>query len=171
VLYGCGGGGGGLRLTSIFKFVEGCMTTIAANREMLAGDRKVTHGSDSHYYAKKIFVVGKDIVGMAGMSKYCSAFLAWYKNPERETKKYPKINEDHFDALILTFDGRLLLYAADEHPDDLDNDYYAIGTGCHAAMAFMSIGLSPEEAVQRTREIDNSTGGRVDVLHRLKSDE
>lgn len=145
------------------------MTTIAANRHCMAADRKVTDG-DTRYYSKKIKRVGKAIVGCAGTAALCNQFFVWFKT--RRDKDKPVIkdaDEDTLDAIVLTDEGRLFVYDKDCQVDELEDDYYAVGTGRQAALAAMFLGADPARAVQVAREIDNDTGGQIDVLETMKN--
>jgi 20S proteasome alpha/beta subunit len=140
------------------------VTTIAANRQMIAGDRKVTHDT-GFYYARKVFRIRDMMVGVSGDAGYTNEFVAWLKKTDWREWAQPTLKKgDEFGAIVLFDSGRMQVWSGDQQGDVCLSPYYATGSGAHAAMAFMSMGLAPDEAVRRTRKIDNATGGRVDVL-------
>lgn len=141
------------------------MTTIAANRKEMAGDRKVTD-DDTHFPSKKIYRVGEAIVGAAGTGPAISKFLKWLRKGDLDTK--PKFDkDDELAALVLTPAG-LFVYGADLEPEEVDAPFYAVGSGKQSALASMHLGCDPKKAVEVACLVDNNTGGPVDVL-KLKS--
>ena len=91
------------------------MTTIAANRKMMAADRKVTDENGLRT-AHKIVRVGDAIVGCAGTCSLTIAFLAYLEVmatcDHDEVAEKPRVGKDEsLSALILTPLG---LFVCDE---------------------------------------------------------
>lgn len=138
------------------------MTTIAANRQCMAGDRRVTLG-EVRYNTKKIKRIGDMIVGGAGSGTAIIKFFRWVE-AGCDLDDTPRLAKDEeFDAIILTATG-LEFWNQDFSPDAMEDDAFAIGTGNQAAMAAMICGCDPGQAVEVAAEVNNNTGGVVDVL-------
>lgn len=143
------------------------MTTIAANRKMMAADRKVTDENGLRT-ARKIVRVGDAIVGCAGTCSLTIAFLAYLEVmatcDHDEVAEKPRVGkDDSLSALILTPLG---LFVCDEsfEIEEILDDFYAVGTGAKAALAAMHLGCSPIEAVEIACRVDPDTGGPIDVM-------
>lgn len=137
------------------------MTTVAASLTEMAADSRVTLEATT-YPARKLAVVGQAIVGVAGTNSWISAFVAWFRKGAKGAPPKTEADEDG-EALILRVDG---LYVCDGSMimDRLERPYHAIGSGAQCALAMLSIGKSPTEAVEKACEIDPSTGGPVQTL-------
>ena len=139
------------------------MTTIASNRRCMAGDTKVSNGSTA-YYTPKVFEIGDSIVGVAGNANLTTKFLAWFRKECPADEVGMSLDEEHeFVALVLNARG-LYVYNDCTEPDRLTNDYFAIGSGADAAIAYMSTGKTPAEAVRAVIKhpmLDSGTGGDV----------
>ena len=140
------------------------MTTIAANRTMIASDSKVTMESrtDSrNFLASKLEEKGGDFIGTAGTVDYCEQFLSWYGSK----KKKPHFPKDaDFEALILTKDGRLIHFDETLTRSVLRDPFFAVGSGAHAALAAMHLGCDPSRAVEIACLVDPFTGPPVQHL-------
>lgn len=137
------------------------MTTIAANRRMMAGDQKVTDG-DKRFHAHKLRRIGEAIVGAAGTGPAIKKFFAWLEEGQQDDP--PKMSkDDELDALVLTPAG-LFCYGADCAAEELLDEFYAVGSGAQAALAAMHLGCSPDKAVEIACLVDNSTDGPIDVM-------
>ena len=137
------------------------MTTIAANREMLAGDQKCTD-DDKSFRTRKIRRVGDALVGAAGTGPAIGKFFRWLEHgKQEEPPKFAK--DDELVALVVTPAG-LFSYDASCTPEEILDEFYAVGSGAQAALAAMHLGCDPERAVEIACKVDNSTGGPVDIL-------
>jgi ATP-dependent protease HslVU (ClpYQ) peptidase subunit len=118
---------------------------------------------------KKIYtiLVGKrkkpHVIGFAGQATSAMMFLEWFKSRDEalRTRILTHCGGDRsFHALI--WDGKKL-FDADEMcvVEEVDGDYYAIGSGaCHAITA-MDCGKGAVDAVRMAMKRDMNTGGRV----------
>ena len=137
------------------------MTTIAANRRMMAGDQRVTDG-DRSFRTRKIRRIGDAIVGAAGTGPAIGKFFQWLADGQQDDP--PKmVKDDELDALVLTPAG-LFCYGTDCTAEEVLDDFYAVGTGAQAALAAMHLGCDPARAVAIACAVDNATGGPVDSL-------
>ena len=138
------------------------MTTIAANRLMLAGDQKCTD-DDKSFRTRKIRKIGDALVGAAGTGPAIGKFFRWLESGGQDD--HPKFaKDDELAALVVTPDG-LFVYDTSCTPEEILDEFYAVGTGAQAALAAMHLGCQPDKAVEIACKVDNNTGGPVDALH------
>ncbi len=132
------------------------MTTIAASRTEMAADSKCTNGNQS-FKTRKLYRIGDAIVGAAGNDGGINKFLEWIRagDPDLETPKFAK--DDELEALVLTPAG-LFSYGTSCAPDEVLDEFYAIGSGGNAALAAMHLGCSPSAAVEVACKVDNGSG-------------
>ena len=141
------------------------MTTIAANRECIAADTRVTTGS-SFYHAPKLFRIGTSIIGTAGDGFACLAFVEWFRSPRRNPHVLQKIFQDHDRDSIWIVElnpGGILFWNGWGYPERILDDFFAVGSGGQAALEAMRHGLTPEEAVLRATAHDECSGAPVQV--------
>lgn len=136
------------------------MTTIVADRACMAADSKVTD-DDSSFRTIKIVRVRGDLIGAAGASDDCAKFLRWYRGGCKRAAA-PDINAENFRALVLRPSG-LYFYCSADDPDEILDEYYAIGTGAMAALVRMDCGGSPTDGVEAACRRDNNSGPPVQV--------
>ena len=144
------------------------MTTIAANRESMAGDSQLSWEGNKGFSTPKVFRIGTSIYGIAG-DCFGSCFIEWAEkgfNQKQKPTWGPKDIEDvDFDVLELSPTG---LWLWDKHlvRMKVKDDNYSIGSGSKFALVFMrKLGMSPEEAVKECCEWDDYTRGPIDVLY------
>lgn len=148
------------------------MTTIAANKECMAADRKVVDG-DTHYKTAKIQRVGQAIIGAAGSNPAIAKFMQWIQAEHLRSKRSkplplpslidPDDEDSAFAGLVLTPAG-LFVYDVGCYPDLITDPFYAIGSGKQAALAAMHLGATPHKAVEVACLVDNCSDGPVDCL-------
>lgn len=132
------------------------MTVIATDGYSMAGDSIVTSGDGTLFSKtrKKIFRIGKEIVGVAGNTSQCDQYLDYLKNggdkPELE----------NFHALHLTPNGVFLV--DDKTLNKLKVKVpYAIGSGGDIALGAMLEGAYPEKACRQAIKRNVRCGGKV----------
>jgi hypothetical protein len=135
------------------------MTTIASNRECMAGDTRLT--GDVIASVQKIRRFGTRIIGCAGDMVCITVFWDWAAAGFPQKRK-PVMPEGSFDALELDESG---LWAWDRalcrYP--YRDAYHAIGAGAMAAKTAMLLGKTPEESIAIAAAFSESTGGDVQV--------
>lgn len=130
------------------------MTTIAANRELMAADSQATTGEGIKFACVKLFERQGGIIGFCGGLAVGTKFVRSFPDVE-------EWDEDcEFEALILNSKG-IWLYESSLEPIKVDQSFYAIGSGAQAAIAAMHMGADPIQAVKIAAKIDSGTGGRV----------
>lgn len=147
------------------------MTTIAATTEMMAADTQITEGRKHNYHLRKIYRVGNSIVGAAGDSRACDAFVLWWKNRQKERFVLPRGTS--FSALVLQ-GGQIFRFDDTELIQVVTADVAAIGSGKVAAFAAMEtmkkLGQKPDPrvAVCVAIKTDAYTGGQVEWMRATK---
>jgi ATP-dependent protease HslVU (ClpYQ) peptidase subunit len=138
------------------------MTTIAANKLMMAGDRQFTHNSGMKLLGKtkilqvplpEIFDCKKAIIGFAGNAEIWGDIVAWLHSPEG---KAPRCRDIEF--LMLQNGGKLFHATNMQNWLEIKDPFYAIGNGMQYAQAAMASGKDPYEACKIASKYDPMTG-------------
>jgi len=135
------------------------MTTIAANRECMSADTRVSIETGQHYPATKIFRIGESLFGTAGHAMMCLVMIEWLKTPQRNRDRlYKQWSEENYyreECWLLELNPRgLFLWDGWGLPEKILSDHMAIGSGAKAALAAMAVGAEPEKAVKVAAGID-----------------
>lgn len=143
------------------------MTTIASNLETMASDSKVTLGYGISYRTAKIARTKNQIIGACGDSGDCTRMLEWaerdFKGPRPKWATKAE-DEQAVWALVLRKDGLYFIAQEDDAPEKMEEPFFAIGSGGKAARVAMILGKTPEEAVELACQVDEDSGGPVQVL-------
>lgn len=132
------------------------MTTIACNKDTMAGDSRCADAS-SMCNVTKIFRIGEKLVGVAGAYANCMEFIKWMRGG-MDADMVPDM--DNVYALVLSSRG-IAQYDGHPTPFYVRDKFAAVGSGCQAALAAMICGKTPSEAVRVAAKVDSHTGGRV----------
>ena len=131
------------------------MTTIACNREIMAGDSLVTCSELTNYRAKKLFRIGGAIFGVSGDNKAIAKFVLWQQSSDKLDR--PTFDEfEDLAVLELRGDG-IYLWDTDLFPERIEDEQqnYAVGSGnCLALYCMRELDHSPEKAIAETCKID-----------------
>lgn len=138
------------------------MTTIVCNRDEMAGDTLIC--SDTKATATKVFRHKGNCIGVAGSYIDCLEFVRWWKSGAKDEP--PETQE--VDALVLTKDGRILMFNQHHMFFELEDEFAAIGSGGAAALGAMHAGATPRQAIQIAGLVDPATGGKPTVRRRGK---
>jgi len=149
------------------------MTTIVANLECMAADRRVTNPG-AYYPADKIFRIGHSLFGTSGDGFMSLVMIEWLKTVQRNRAAlYRNWNEntdkDAIWILELNPSG-LYLWNGWGVPEKILLPRYAVGSGQLAALKGIDKGETPEEAVKGAMNYDESTGEEVQVEYLLPSE-
>lgn len=139
------------------------MTTIAANRERMVADTRVSVSSSGFAYpAIKIVRANGMVFGACGDGGDCSRFLEWGKKGFKE-KDEPKWKangtEDSIIGLILKDDGIYVWLYGNSEPEKVEADFFAVGSGGKAARAAALMGADIDQAVELACQVDNLYSG------------
>jgi len=143
------------------------MTTIAYRDKVMAADR-LMNWSGVKAKTTKIVRAGNALIGAAGSAQDAGTFIRWWESGADlgslpEIRQYGDGDAPNFEILVLRPGPRLTLYTQHFQPVDLEEDFWAIGSGAKAAMGAMHMGASAEKAVEVAAMVDCYTGGRVQV--------
>lgn len=143
------------------------MTTIAANREMVAADSQGTRedGLIVSMREQKVKVLGpdRDIVACQGREDEITEFEEWW-DQGRPVDETPDLgSDDGFAAIVLTREGKLFKVYERCTPVEVPDDFIALGSGDAVAMGAMAAGKTPEEAIEIACRLNMYTGGPISV--------
>lgn len=130
------------------------MTTIAYRAGVLAGDSQAT---DSQIWrTRKIESIetsaGELLVGWCGEVFAAQVFLEWLKN---DKSRKPEISNEDFEAIVVSAKtGRVTIWNQSLAPWRPRARFYAIGSGCKAALGAMHAGKGALEAVRIACKVD-----------------
>lgn len=141
------------------------MTTIAINRNSIACDRQFVYGGYTKMLGKtKVYQLVPEVakgmfrhptayVGFAGDAGMWSKVVNWFVDP---SSKPPKISG--IELVLLT--GKKEIYTATSLRNwmEVEDKFWAIGSGSQFALAAMSTGQTPLEAVKTASKFDVNTG-------------
>lgn len=141
------------------------MTTIAYKDGVIAWDSRVTASNlivDDDY--DKHIVIADIHFFVAGATEFSEEFCNAY------AARSPTVKDMDVSAIVCEPNGKLLKSSVEESggqfriwrsPYRQGCPPFALGSGHDFVLAFMDMGLTAEEAVQRTMKFDAATGGRV----------
>jgi ATP-dependent protease HslVU (ClpYQ) peptidase subunit len=140
------------------------LTIIAWDGTTLAADKR---GTNYGYptTTTKIHRVPGGLVGFSGCGAHAAELLEWFK-AGRPADKYPKTTEDRSaGSMFITEDCSILQYTYDnEHPETIEDKFYARGSGRDYALAAMHLGHDARRAVEVACALDTSCGNGIDTL-------
>lgn len=142
------------------------MTTIAANRQMMVSDSRVTVESKGDAYpAVKIVRKSGMLIGAAGHGGDCTRFIKWAggKFQDKEPKWHDQ-TDDHVVGIIVKDDGIFVWEPGDPEPERVEADAWAIGSGGKSARAAMLMGADPVKAVEVACQVDIYSAPPIQVL-------
>lgn len=146
------------------------MTVICTDGRVMAGDGRVTAGSSlmADDFPKVRRLKDGSVAGMAGDLRDIVLAFDWLDRgaPFDTIPKFvgkPGEDDDGFEALVLRPDGTVewfdqaCVFVPYSPP-------YAIGCGSEVALTCLSLGMTPEEAVERAAHLNVKVGGQTTVL-------
>jgi ATP-dependent protease HslVU (ClpYQ) peptidase subunit len=141
------------------------VTTIACNKEVMAGDSRLTGSSIAN--AVKVFKHKGRILGVSGTYGEAMDFVRWWKAGCPVDDEHDPPNMQNVAALCLLPDGTILVYDQQATPYSVIDGFAAVGSGESAALGAMYAGADPIKAVKIAAKVDQNTGGKV-IVRRLK---
>ena len=147
------------------------MTTIAYKDGVIAWDSRVTAHNlivDDDY--DKHIVIADIHFFVAGATEFSEDFCNAY------AARSPTVKDMEVSAIVVEANGKLFKSSVEESggqfriwrsPYRQGCPPFALGSGRDFAIAFMDMGLTAEEAVQRVMKFDAETGGRVHTFQIL----
>lgn len=149
------------------------MTTVAANRTTIASDLQFTYGNTRFKGKTKIFDFPKPkaqfllktdrvLAGVSGSATQIAHLVEWLHDGET-TSKPPKIKK--LELLCLTAEGKLYWGDGVTSFLQIDEPFWAIGSGMDFAIGAMKQGATPLEAVKVASKSDVNTGLGFQEFH------
>lgn len=141
------------------------MTTVVFHNGTMASDSRYTDGSVGITRGPKIFRkrVGKTdvLIGICGDVYAAMMFVDWYGSGDKALYDVlVDMTDDGFEVMI--WDGKKLRTANRYcRPTDIDEPYYAIGSGGKHAITALDCGKNAAQAVQMAIKRDSFSGGRI----------
>lgn len=141
------------------------MTTIAANKTSMACDLQFSYQGNRKLkgktkilelegdVCKSVFNTKKAFLGFAGNADVWGEIVGWFSDP---TDKFPKCKNIEF--LLLTNEKKLYHGTNMRNWMLLPESHFAIGSGGDYALAAMTAGKSPLDAVKIASKHDPMTG-------------
>ena len=141
------------------------MTTIAYKDGIIAWDSRITANNfivDDDY--DKHIVIADTHFFVAGATEFSEDFCNAY------AARSPTVKDMEVGAIVVEANGKLFKSSVEESggqfriwrsPYRQGCPPFALGSGHDFAIAFMDMGLTAEEAVQRVMKFDAATGGKV----------
>lgn len=141
------------------------MTTVAFREGTMASDSRAVDGHGITI-AKKIFrkKVGKKevLVGVCGDLEAAMLFVDWYGSGDDKLLAALRDLEEAESYYALVWTGKKLFSCGPLcRPMEIEESYYAVGSGACHAMTAMDCGKTAAQAIQLAARRDPNTGGRV----------
>jgi hypothetical protein len=139
------------------------LTTIAATKSQIAGDRQANHSgglkfklkTKVHAFDNNLFYKTPFYVGLCGNLDQFAGVLGYFSDPS-SYKKIPRMKKG--EGLILSADGKIWTFTDPTTWLLVDQPYYAIGSGMNFAMGSMAAGSTAYEAVKYAATLCPNTG-------------
>jgi len=134
------------------------MTTIICNRKYMVGDRLCSTEGGEMVRVTKVHKRNGDVIGFCGDPYEGVKFVNAYGDHGGLELT------DNFEALVLSHNG---IFTVDRKLAflQIDQPYYAVGTGSTIALYAMSQGATPIEALREATQHDLFTGLGMTVMN------
>lgn len=139
------------------------MTTIAWDGRTLAADKQATSGGLIHT-TTKIFEHRTGLYGITGHASHGLAVYRWIIETNSDPKSYPPnpSNDEYGYLLHIDKKGKIWCYEGFPIPANMEDPFFAIGSGREYATAAMYCGKTAIEAVEIASKFNTGTGQGVD---------
>lgn len=134
------------------------MTCIAYRDGTLAGDTLWVENGVKHY-ASKVAKHKGHLIGMCGEDvPALDDVLDWLGDADVKKEEFKKVD---FQLLVVTPEGDM--YSIDNRglKHKIKQPFWAVGSGCHAALGAMEFGADAKQAVKVAIKYINYCGGKV----------
>lgn len=142
------------------------MTTIVGTKSLLIADSKIIMEKagdkpETYYDGPKLYRKGDVVIGTAGSHSLGEQFMKWYGTKKKKPTGFGK--DADFEALVLTPEG---LYHYDEFLSGglVNQPWFAIGSGAHAALGALHAGATPKIAVEIACKVDTMSGEPIQIM-------
>jgi 20S proteasome alpha/beta subunit len=141
------------------------MTVIAWDGNTLAADKRAS-ASGMIFRVTKIKKINGCLVGGSGDLSAVRAMFGWYENGA-DPSNLPDCQKDKdrwTPLLIITPDKKIFRCEQDGIPFEIEEPFFAIGSGREFAIAAMAMGGDSIKAVELASRFDTGCGDGIDIL-------
>lgn len=138
------------------------MSTIAFKDGILASDSACLQSGTSIGKMKKVYRVGKCLIGLCGETAFFTEFVDWFRDGADDADTFPWTGD--WNALVVSPNNPITLYDNNSMTPlvfSKKDKYIAIGSGMDIALGCLYNGGSAKEAVQAAIKHNSSTKGPV----------
>lgn len=132
------------------------MTTIVATRQAIYADTLCSYTVP--FKVNKIVRIGRSVLAGTGDMDDLQRFFSW-----RRGEGDQPVLEGDTDIVEVCSDG-IFLWGKKLVRLPIEEDTYAIGSGCQYAMGALAMGATPTQAIKITAGFDPSTNKQVRVV-------
>lgn len=141
------------------------MTVIAWDGISLASDKMMVQVGLA-MKVTKIKKVRDHLIGVSGNASAISILFDWF-DKGADPEKWPDIQKDKDRwsyLLAITPEKKILFYEQDPLPIEIEDEFFACGSGRDYALAAMAMGASAGKAVAVASKFDVNCGNGIDVI-------
>lgn len=143
------------------------MTVIAWDGKTLAADKRSISGGLISIVTK-IFKVPSGLVAVSGDYGCAMAMLNWFKNEDQRPELFPECNKnpdkDYCHSILINKQREIWEFETNPFPFQLEQPYYAMGSGRDFALAAMHLGLDSKRAIEVAVRFQSDCGSGIDTL-------
>lgn len=138
------------------------MTTIVFRDGILAADGRITHNDTivGDNFTKIHVLADGGAVAMCGRPDECVPIIEWLKAVAAGEQAGPQPDVESSTLLHISGDG-VVRVLNDRHWIEIEEPYFAAGSGATAALGALHAGASAIEAVAAAIKTDPYSGGQV----------
>lgn len=141
------------------------MTIVAWDGTTLAADKRATNQATISIVTK-IRKISGNLVGACDDFSSCVALFKWYEEGATEDKwpEFQKDNDRWAPLIIITPDRKIFRYERTPIPYEIEQSFYAFGSGRDYALGALHMGATAVQAVQAACTWDAGCGNGIDAL-------
>ena len=140
------------------------MTTIVWDGKTLAADKKMVLGGGSGHTVTKIKKIGGELYFGAGDGDAVAAMLEWASKEGNTLPEFQKDEKDYIAFYCITSERKIIRIGRYGATREIEDKYFATGTGMHYALAVMAMGGDAVKAIEIAAMFDQDTGMGIDTL-------
>jgi len=141
------------------------MTIIVWDGKKMVADKQATV-CGTKMRVTKIHKINGSIIGVAGDHATAMALIEWFKNG-KSPDKWPEIQKDKdrwSTMLEITPDRKIMRYEYEPYPFEVEEQFYAFGSGMDIALGAMEMGADGVKAVEIASKYLYCCGMGYDIL-------
>lgn len=141
------------------------MTVLVWDGNTFAADKQATV-SGTVIKVTKIKKIGDSLIGATGDFDVAQSLFRWFENG-RKPEEWPEVqkDKDRWTTMIeITKDKKILRYEREPYPFEVEEEFYAFGSGMDAALGALEMGADSIKAVEITCKFMSCCGLGIDIL-------